>query len=141
MYRSRLGLAVRGVGFNAESSKRIGRRVPVVRSVGLLVCASGAVLGGIFLASQTGIGSNSVGASFALPCFAAVFLGGAVMTGGQGSFVGALLGAVFLALLNNVSPLLNIPSATQQTLYGAILLIAVGTYAIVQRGRNRRGLT
>ena len=140
LYRSRTGLAVRGVGFNAESSKRIGRRVPRVRSAGLLVCALGAVVAGVFLASQTGVGSNSVGASYALPCFAAVFLGGAVMTGGRGSFVGAVLGAVFLALLDNVTPLLNIPNATRQTLYGVILLVAIGTYAVVQRMRTRRGL-
>jgi ribose transport system ATP-binding protein len=112
-----------------------------VRSVGLLVCAFGAVVAGVFLASLTGIGSNSVGAGYALPCFAAAFLGGAVMTGGRGSFIGAVLGAIFLALLDNVTPLLNIPNATQQTLYGAILLIAVGTYAVVQRARARRGLS
>jgi ribose transport system ATP-binding protein len=137
LYRSRSGLAVRGVGFNAESSRRIGRRVPSVRSFGLLVCALGAVIGGVFLASQTGVGSNSVGSTFTLPCFAAVFLGGAVMTGGRGSFVGAVLGAVFLALLDNVTPLLSIPNATRQTLYGVILLVAIGTYAVVQRMRTR----
>jgi ribose transport system ATP-binding protein len=69
-----------------------------------------------------------------------VFLGGAVMTGRRGSFVGAVLGAVFLALLDNVTPLLNIPNATRQTLYGVILLVAIGTYAVVQRMRTRRGL-
>ena len=40
--------------------------------------------------------SNSVGAGYTLPCFAAVFLGGAVLTGGRGSFIGAMLGALFL---------------------------------------------
>jgi ribose transport system ATP-binding protein len=53
LYRTPAGLTVRAVGFNAEASRRIGRRVGVVRSVGLLVCALGAVVAGISLASQT----------------------------------------------------------------------------------------
>ena len=140
LYRSRKGLALRGVGFNAESSRRVGWPVGVIRSVALLVCALGAVIGGIFLAAQTGVGANNLGASYALPCFAAVFLGGAVMTGGRGSFIGALLGALFLSLLNDVTPLLNIQTAWSQTIYGAILLIAVAMYAIAARVRARCGL-
>jgi ribose transport system ATP-binding protein len=137
LYRGRGGLALRGVGFNPESSRRIGRRVSVVRSGGLMVCALGAVIAGVFLAAQVGVGSNSVGATYGLKCFAAVFLGGAALTGGRGSFIGALLGAVFLSLIDNVTPLLNIPDATRQLLYGAILLIAVTAYALVQRARGQ----
>ncbi|WP_162246749.1 MULTISPECIES: ATP-binding cassette domain-containing protein [unclassified Rhodococcus (in: high G+C Gram-positive bacteria)] len=137
LQRRPAGLALRATGFDMESSRRVGQSVTRVRTVGLLVCSFGAVVGGIFLASQTGIGSNSVGAGYTLTCFAAVFLGGAVLTGGRGSFIGALLGALFLSLLNNVTPLLNIPDSTRQTIYGFILLIAVGTYAYAQRGRRR----
>jgi ribose transport system ATP-binding protein len=139
LYRSRGGLALRGVGFNPEASRRIGRRVGVIRSGGLLICAFGAVVAGLFLAAQVGVGSNAVGSTYSLPCFAAVFLGGAALSGGRGSFIGALLGAVFLSLIDNVTPLLNIPDATRQLLYGAILLIAVTAYAIVQRRQGRSG--
>jgi ribose transport system ATP-binding protein len=138
LYRARGGLAVRAVGFNPEASNRVGRRVAVIRSAGLIVCALGAVIGGICLASLTGIGTNDVGASYTLPVFAAVFLGGAVLTGGRGSFVGAVLGAIFLGLIDNVTPLLNIPNAAKQTLYGAILLVAVAAYATAERARAGR---
>ena len=141
LYRTRGGLALRAVGFNAQSSDRVGRRSVLVRSAGLIVCAVGAVAGGICLASLTGIGTNDVGAGYSLPCFAAVFLGGAVLTGGRGSFIGAVLGALFLALIDNATPLLNIPNGAKQTLYGAILIIAVAAYAGVQRMRNGSGQT
>jgi len=140
LYRSRAGLAVRAVGFNPEASRRLGWRVGKIHAVGLLVCALGAVVAGIALAGQVGIGDNSVGSGYTLTAFAAVFLGGAVMTGGRGSFIGAVLGAVFLSLLDNVAPLLSIPPATTQLLDGAILLLAVATYAIANRVRARRGL-
>ncbi|WP_307015283.1 ATP-binding cassette domain-containing protein [Arthrobacter bambusae] len=141
LYRTRGGLALRAVGFNAQSSDRIGRRSVLVRSASLIVCAVGAVAGGICLASLTGIGTNDVGAGYSLPCFAAVFLGGAVLTGGRGSFVGAVLGAVFLSLIDNATPLLNIPDGAKQALYGAILVIAVAAYAGVERVRSGRGRT
>jgi ribose transport system ATP-binding protein len=134
----RRGLALRAVGFNGESSLRVGERVSRIRATGLVVCAFGAIIGGVFLASQTGMGSNSVGSGYALPCFTAVFLGGAVLTGGRGSFIGAVLGAVFIGLINNVTPLLGIPSATQQVLYGLILIIAIATYASMDRAGSRK---
>ncbi|MEU5046886.1 ATP-binding cassette domain-containing protein [Streptomyces griseorubiginosus] len=138
LHRARRGLALRAVGFDGESSRRVGERVSAVRVASLLVCALGAVIGGVFLASQTGLGSNDVGAGYVLPCFAAVFLGGAVLSGGRGSFIGALLGALFLGLLNNVTPLLNIPDAWQQIIYGAILLFAIASYVTLERTRSRR---
>ena len=82
------------------------------------------------------MGSNAVGAGYTLPVFAAVFLGGAVLTGGRGSFIGAMLGALFLALLDNVTPLLNIPDAWQQIIYGVILLVAIAAYASLARIRS-----
>jgi len=141
LHRGRGGLALRASGFNAESTNRVGRRVVVVRSVGSVVCALGAVLGGICLASLTGIGANDTGTAYTLPCFAAAFLGGAALSGGRGSFVGSLLGALFLSLLDNVKPLLNIPDGFEQMVYGLILIIAVGTYAFAERRRTRSQLS
>ena len=86
-----------------------------MRAGSLFVRTLGAVVGGVFLASQTGLGSNAVGAGYTLTCFTAVFLGGAVLTGGKGSFVGAVLGALFIGLLGNVTPLLNIPAACSRS--------------------------
>jgi ribose transport system ATP-binding protein len=109
--------------------------VNLIQTGALMTCTLGAVIGGVFLASQTGMGSNAVGAGFSLPVFAAVFLGGAVLSGGRGSFIGAMLGAMFLALLDNVTPLLNIQDAWRQILYGVILLAAIAAYASLARVR------
>jgi ribose transport system ATP-binding protein len=136
--RSRSGLALRAVGFNDEASLRIGWKVNTIRVRTYILCAAGAVVGGIVLASQTGSGSNSVGASFSLASFTAVFLGGAVMTGGRGSFIGAFLGALFISLLNNAMPLLNIPSGFSQAVNGGILVVAIALYATSARLRARR---
>lgn len=139
LYRRSRGLALRAAGYDSDSAERVGERVALIQTGALMVCTLGAVLAGIFLSSQTGMGSNAVGAGFALPCFAAVFLGGAVLTGGRGSFIGAMLGALFLALLDNVTPLLAIPDAWRQVLYGVILLVAIAAYASLAKVRSSHG--
>jgi ribose transport system ATP-binding protein len=137
LYKTRRGLALRGTGLRSESALRVGWRVGRIRAGALFISTLGAVLGGVVLASQAGAGANNIGASYALPVFAAVFLGGAVMTGGRGSFVGALLGAMFLALINNSVPLLEIDPSWAQILNGVVLLAAIAAYATLERARLR----
>jgi ribose transport system ATP-binding protein len=123
--RTRPGLALRGVGFDSESSRRVGVSVNVIRSVTLILCAIAAGAAGILVATQVGLGENSVGVNFTLPAFAACFLGGAALSGGRGSYIGAALGALFLALLVNVAPLLALNNYYTQILTGLIMLVAV----------------
>ncbi|WP_457253643.1 ATP-binding cassette domain-containing protein [Pedococcus sp. P5_B7] len=137
LYKSRLGLALRATGLRSDSALRVGWRVNRIRTGALFISVLGAVVGGIVLASQAGAGSNGVGSTYALPTFAAVFLGGAVMTGGRGSFIGALLGALFLSLINNAVPLLGIQPAWAQILNGLVLLVAIAAYAGLDKARLR----
>jgi ribose transport system permease protein/ribose transport system ATP-binding protein len=137
LYKTPRGLALRGTGLRSESALRVGWRVGRIRAGALFISTLGAVLGGVVLASQAGAGANNIGSSYALPVFAAVFLGGAVMTGGRGSFVGALLGAMFLALINNSVPLLEIDPSWAQVLNGLVLLFAIAAYAALERARLR----
>jgi len=133
LMRGHGGLAARAAGLDAESSRRIGVRVDRVRTIGFVVAAVGAVGGGIFLASQVGMGSNDVGLSFALPTFAACFLGGASLAGGRGTFLGASLGVVLLTMIGNAGLLLGYTDAVSQIIYGVILLVAVTSYALAAR--------
>lgn len=135
LYKSRRGLALRATGLRSDSALRVGWRVDRIRIGALVISVLGAVVGGVVLASQAGAGANNVGATYALPVFAAVFLGGAVMTGGRGSFVGALLGAMFLALINNAVPLLEIEPAWAQILNGLVLVVAIAAYAALDKAR------
>ncbi len=137
LHKSRRGLALRATGLRSESALRVGWRVGRIRTGALFVSVLGAVAGGVVLASQTGAGANNIGAGYALPVFASVFLGGAVMTGGRGSFVGALLGALFLSLINNVVPLLGIEASWAQILNGLVLLLAIAAYASLDKARLR----
>ena len=138
LYRTTPGLAVRSTGLNEVASRRVGLRVGRIKVGGFVVCSVLAVVAGLFLAPQIGIGDNSVGAGYALPSFAACFLGGAGLRGGRGSFVATALGALFLALLQNVAPLANISLGWVNVATGVLTVLAVAAYASVGAGKPQR---
>jgi ribose transport system ATP-binding protein len=138
LYRTRSGLIVRSTGLDEEASRRVGLRVGRIKVGGFVVCAVLAVIAGIFLAPQIGIGDNSVGVGYALPSFTACFLGGAGLRGGRGSFVVTALGALFLALLGNVAPLANISLGWVDVVTGVLTVLAVAAYASAGASRSRR---
>ena len=71
------------------------------------ITAFAAAIGGFFLAAQVGIGDPRIGSSYTLTSIAAAVLGGASLFGGRGSFVGAVVGALFLNVVINVLPFLG----------------------------------
>jgi ribose transport system ATP-binding protein len=129
LYRSGHGLAVRAVGFNETAASRTGLRAGRIFVRGFLLSAVMAGVGAVFLAAQIDVGDPNSGLPFALESIAAAVLGGAALTGGRGSFVGATVGALFLFLIINVLPYLNISSAYGQVATGALTLIALSVYS------------
>ncbi|MGD0863551.1 MAG: ABC transporter permease, partial [Candidatus Limnocylindrales bacterium] len=67
-----------------------------------------------------------------LAVIAAVVVGGVSIAGGSGTVVGAAIGALFLGLINNALTVLNLPQEWLQVIYGAVILFAVATDALVQ---------
>jgi ribose transport system ATP-binding protein len=75
------------------------------------------------------VGQNDAGVDFALSTLTACFLGGAVLSGGRGTFVGAVLGALFVQMLINVVPLLGISPAYATGATGLMMIVAVVAYS------------
>ncbi|MFL5843515.1 MAG: ATP-binding cassette domain-containing protein [Solirubrobacteraceae bacterium] len=130
------GLSVRATGLSEEAARRTGIQVERIKVGAYVFCAVLAVTAGLFLAVQVAVGQNGIASTYALPAFTACFLGGAALTGGRGSFVGAVLGAVFLTLLVNVTPLLELNSAWADTATGVLTILAVVAYSLT--GDSRR---
>lgn len=128
LYRTRAGLTLRAVGFDGTSSRRIGLPVGWVNVRAFLLSGAFATLAALFLAAQVGVGDASLGSGFALTSIAAAVLGGAALTGGKGSFIGAVFGAVFLALITNILPLLGWSAAFGLIATGVLTLLALLLY-------------
>jgi ribose transport system ATP-binding protein len=127
LYRTRTGMAVRAVGLDETSSRRLGMSTGVIVFVAFVVCSLMASIAGFYSAAQVQIGSPIIG-DYALTSIAAAVLGGASLAGGRGSFVGTLLAALFLSLINNVLPLFQQPTEYAQMTIGALILLALLLY-------------
>jgi ribose transport system ATP-binding protein len=144
LYRTRGGLALRAVGLDETSSRRLGMGTARAVFLAFVLCSVMASLAGFFLAAQVQIGSPIIG-NFALESIAAAVLGGASLAGGRGSYVGTLLAALFLSLIDNVLPLFHQPTEYSEMTIGLLILAALVLYESPQllarlrtQGRLRR---
>jgi ribose transport system ATP-binding protein len=127
LYRTRTGLAMRAVGLDETSSRRLGMATGRMVILAFVLCSLMASLAGFYLAAQVQIGSPLIG-NYGLESIAAAVLGGAALSGGKGSFVGTLLAALFLSLIDNVLPLFHQPTEYSQMTIGVLILFALILY-------------
>ena len=127
LYRTRTGMAVRAVGLDETSARRLGMSTGLIVFVAFVVCAVMASIAGFYSAAQVQIGSPIIG-DYALTSIAAAVLGGASLAGGRGSFVGTLLAALFLSLIDNVLPLFQQPTEYAEMTIGGLILLALLLY-------------
>jgi ribose transport system ATP-binding protein len=127
LYRTRSGLAMRAVGLDETSSRRLGMGTGRIIFLAFVVCSVMASFAGFYSAAQVQIGSPIIG-NYALYSIAAAVLGGASLAGGKGSFVGTLLAALFLTEIGNVLPLFQQPTEYAQMTIGALILLALVLY-------------
>jgi ribose transport system ATP-binding protein len=140
LYRSRTGMAVRAVGLDETSARRLGMATAAIVFLAFVVCSVMASIGGFYSAAQVQIGSPIIG-DYALTSIAAAVLGGASLAGGRGSFVGTLLAALFLSEINNVLPLFDQPTEYAQMTIGVLILLALVLYQAPELiARFRSGL-
>lgn len=123
--RSLFGFRLKAIGGNPQAA--VLARLPVRRYkflafilAGLMACLA-AVLDFAFVGSA----SPSGGQSLLFPVFAAVIIGGASLSGGRGTVIGTLLGALLLAILTNGLAVLRADTFAQQMLLGTVTIGAV----------------
>src|SRR5205807_1434374 len=131
LYRTSSGLAMRAVGLDETSSRRLGMRPTLVAVRAFVISGLMAAIAGFFLAQQLAAGSPdpTLSSTYALNSIAAAVLGGATLAGGKVSFTGAVFGAVFLTLVSaNILPYLGLQSYWELILVGALTLLALALY-------------
>ena len=140
LYRSRTGLALRAVGLDETSSRRLGMSTGRTVILAFVVCSVMASIAGFYLAAEVQVGSPIIG-NQALESIAAAVLGGASLAGGKGSFFGTLLAAFFLTEIDNVLPFFQQPTEYAEMAIGALILLALVLYQspeLIARFRSSR---
>jgi len=126
---TRTGLRARAVGYSAPRASQLGVRSRAFRAWMYVAAGLLAGLAGVVLAAQTGTGDPSVGSGYTLLSLAVPVIGGAVLTGGRGSALGCVLGALFVAEVEDFVPFINLPTGGYLIAVGALTVVAliVGT--------------
>jgi len=138
--RTRLGIAIRATGSNERSAFLSG-----VSPMGINVATYGlsglfAALAALYLTTQTGAGSPTIGKDYILSSVAAAVIGGISLFGGRGGLVGTVIGAYILTVIGNLVFVLSVSSYWQPIVSGVILLVAVLASSIAEKSA-RRSLT
>lgn len=129
LFRHRVGFVFRGLGSRQEAARVAGIAPAKVRLLAYLGCSLLAFIASIAMMEQVGIGDPRAGLSYTLGSIAAVVIGGTSLFGGRGSFIGSLLGAIFMIQVNTVTTFLGLDQAWQSYLLGTMIIIAVALYS------------
>ena len=139
LYRTSGGFAARAMGLDEEAAARRGVRVAYLFVRAFFITAFAAALGGLFLFAQVQTGDPNAGFSFTLTSIAAAVLGGASLLGGRGSFIGAVVGALFLNVIINILPFLGWSASYGRIFVGVLTLVALSFYQapeLIQAGED-----
>ena len=132
------GRQIFAIGGNEQAARYSG--LPVERTK-LKVYAFGGLMAGVaamIMLGYYGAASSDAGKGYELDVIAAAVVGGASLTGGRGSALGALLGALIIQMINNGIIILDIDQNYSQIIIGAVIVVAVVLDRISTALRERR---
>ncbi|MER7185776.1 multiple monosaccharide ABC transporter permease [Streptomyces hyaluromycini] len=120
------GRHIYAIGGNLPAAKLSGVKDKKVTFYVFLNMGVLAALAGLVVAARLNAASPKAGDGFELEAIASSFIGGASMSGGVGTILGAIIGGLVLGVLNNGMNLLSVGTDWQQVIKGLALLVAVG---------------
>lgn len=123
--RTTIGRRIYALGGNRKAAKLSG--IPTERLTFLAFVNMGvlAALAGLIFAARLNTATPKAGFALELDVIAAVFIGGASMSGGVGKIIGAVVGAFIMGVMNNGMSIMGIGIDFQQMIKGLVLLAAV----------------
>jgi len=120
------GRHIYAIGGNLPAAKLSGVKDKKVTFLVFLNMGVLAALAGLAIAARLNAASPKAGLNYELEAIASAFIGGASMSGGVGTVLGAIIGGLVLGVLNNGMNLLSVGTDWQQVIKGLALLAAVG---------------
>ena len=124
---SRFGLSLRAIGGDEQAADMSGIRVRSVKLTAYVLGGLLAALGGMYMATSMASGSPTVGDGYILTSIAAVVIGGVPLTGGRGSPIAVVMGALILTITASLLYFADVSSFYQSLIDGVILLGVVGS--------------
>ena len=129
------GVHTTAIGSNEATARLCGVRVERTKRIVYAISGLCAGIAGTLLYARLTVGDPTGAIGMELQVVAAVVIGGASLSGGEGTILGTVLGALLLSVMANGCSLLGISNAAQEMLTGAIIVAPVA----IDAWRHRRG--
>jgi ribose transport system permease protein len=123
--QTRLGRYIYAIGGNENAARLSGININKVKVAVYTIAGGLAAVGGIMITSRLDSAQPNAGISYELDAIAAVVIGGTSLSGGKGTILGTVLGAITIGVLNNGLVLLDVSPFWQQVVKGFVILLAV----------------
>lgn len=123
--KTTIGRRIYAIGGNEKAAKLSGINTERLTFLTFANMGMLAALAGLVFAARLNVATPKSGQGFELDVIAAVFIGGASMSGGVGTIVGAVVGAFIMGVLNNGMSIMGVGIDYQQMIKGLVLLAAV----------------
>lgn len=131
--RTRLSTQLLAVGDDSQAAFQSGLSVTAIRIKGYALCGLFAALAAFCITGDTASGDPLVGGKMTLFSVAAVVLGGSALSGGYGTMVGSVIGALIIGLINSLVFFVGTPSEWQNLVQGLAILVALMAGIVVGR--------
>jgi ribose transport system permease protein len=129
------GYRIYALGGNEQATALSGINIGRLKLLVFTLSGLMAGIGGVVMTARLGVASPTAASGYELDVIAAVFIGGASTSGGEGSIVGALMGAAIMQVLRNGLVLLGFPAYWQSAAIGLVIVITL----MLDQYRKRRG--
>lgn len=120
-----IGRRIFALGGNEKAAKLSGVKTERLVLLSFANLGMLSALAGLVFAARLNVATPKAGTGFELDVIAACFIGGASATGGIGTVIGALIGALVMGVMNNGMSIMGIGIDWQQAIKGMVLLAAV----------------
>ena len=123
------------IGSNEEATRLSGIDVRKWKVIIYTITGLFSGIAGVIMASRLNSAQPALGQGYELEAIAAVVIGGTSLSGGQGSILGTVIGALIMSVLTNGLRILSVPQEWQTVIIGCVVVLAVYTDIL----RRRKG--
>jgi len=127
--QTRFGRFIYAVGSNERVAFLSGIRTKRIIITIFVMSGICNAIAGILLSGYSNQAFQAMGDPYLIPAIASVVIGGTSISGGRGSYVGTILGVIFITYLSSLLSVLQVPEAGRQILFGLIIIIMMISYS------------
>lgn len=135
--RTRFGAQVRAIGSNPQAAEFSGVRLARVRVLALVLVGTMVGISGMLTLAYFRSADATIGGGYELYVIAAVVIGTTPLSGGRGTIVGALIGALIIQVIQSGLVFFGVGARWSAFATGAVILAAVSLDAVLRRRRAR----